>query len=503
MNSRYLYSAGALVIAICAFCFAAPKRDAEAQQRELEVLKQYLQSARDSLQRDITDRWRQKQRFVEQREIDKEGLLRLREEQERAFNELSQAKEEVLAKQRVLEDERKAVDDTREEWEYVALSFSEVFEKESKNLVEYMPLTLEKRREDLEDLRRQYSTSNNPASMLPKILDYHEKYLTYGDRITISKQVVMPDEGEPAEMSVVRFGNIMAYAIDNSGNPYIIRQTGKLGAARYTIEPVQAPELQAFLQEKLPVWVDNAEIESRVAMDVMQNSNSGILISGNKVKVSTRLTNWLKAGGPVMIPLLLLLAWALALIVMKLFQYSRKDRVNRDLYDNVVKMLKRGETEQAHKYADSHKGVVAKVVSACLAHSKWNRNSAEKAVREILLDEVPQLDKSLATLAVIAGAAPLLGLLGTVTGMINLFEVITHYGTGDPKILAGGISEALITTQTGLAVAIPILLVHNFLRNRSLHIQSEMGKSAIRILNRLWPETDQPATATPAEAPAR
>jgi biopolymer transport protein ExbB len=90
---------------------------------------------------------------------------------------------------------------------------------------------------------------------------------------------------------------------------------------------------------------------------------------------------------------------------------------------------------------------------------------------------------------VIAGAAPLLGLLGTVTGMISLFEVITHYGTGDPKILAGGISEALITTQTGLATAIPILLIHNWLRNQSLHIQSEMEKHAIRILNRLWPET--------------
>jgi biopolymer transport protein ExbB len=73
--------------------------------------------------------------------------------------------------------------------------------------------------------------------------------------------------------------------------------------------------------------------------------------------------------------------------------------------------------------------------------------------------------------------------------MITLFEVITHYGTSDPKILAGGISEALITTQAGLSIAIPILLIHNFLRNQSLHIHAEMEKHAVRILNRLWPET--------------
>ena len=72
--------------------------------------------------------------------------------------------------------------------------------------------------------------------------------------------------------------------------------------------------------------------------------------------------------------------------------------------------------------------------------------------------------------------------------MISLFKVITHYGTGDPKMLASGISEALITTETGLIIAIPLLLIHNALRNRTNRIMVEMEKGAIRILNRLWPE---------------
>jgi len=92
---------------------------------------------------------------------------------------------------------------------------------------------------------------------------------------------------------------------------------------------------------------------------------------------------------------------------------------------------------------------------------------------------MPGLASHLNTLAVIAAVAPLLGLLGTVTGMISLFEVITRFGTGDPKLLAGGISEALITTEVGLIVAIPILLIHNYLRNRKNRIGSDLQLHAM------------------------
>ncbi|MDO5575500.1 MAG: MotA/TolQ/ExbB proton channel family protein, partial [Fibrobacter sp.] len=81
------------------------------------------------------------------------------------------------------------------------------------------------------------------------------------------------------------------------------------------------------------------------------------------------------------------------------------------------------------------------------------------------------------------------GLLGTVTGMINLFEVITKFGTGDPKILAGGISEALITTEAGLIIAVPVLLFHNYLRNRKKKIVVELQLHALRLLNRIYCET--------------
>jgi biopolymer transport protein ExbB len=467
----------------------APKRTLEAQKKELAVLKEYLGDARDSLQAEITDRWRQKQRFVEQREIDKEMLSQLRETQERTFTELSQAKEERFARERILEDERKAVEAAKEQWRFTFTAFDEAFDKEIKALPSANPLDMEERRRRLEEIRMELKRESRPEKTLAAITGYYLDHVEENRVARTTKQVVMPDESDPREMRVVRFGDVFAYALDASGEPFVIRQTGKLGSGRYTIEKIGAPELAMSIQEKLPGWVEQTELSGTIPVDVMQNANAGILISGKKVKTSTRIVQWFKSGGLVMFPLVILMLWAIVLVILKLFQYSRKHKNNKNLYDTVASMLARDEKEKAREYAAKHKGVVARVVKACLDHSKWNRSSAEKAVREILVEETPQLHKHLATLAVIAGAAPLLGLLGTVTGMISLFEVITHYGTGDPKILAGGISEALVTTQTGLATAIPILLMHNWLRNQSLHIQSEMEKHAIRILNRLWPET--------------
>jgi len=131
--------------------------------------------------------------------------------------------------------------------------------------------------------------------------------------------------------------------------------------------------------------------------------------------------------------------------------------------------------------------LVSSVVEICLSKEFESREQVEKAIEEFLLKEAPKLDKNLGTIAVLAGASPLLGLLGTVTGMIRLFQVITEVGTGDPQMMAGGISEALVTTEVGLAIAIPLLLIHNWLNSRRNNIVGDMDMVAMQILNRIWP----------------
>ncbi len=478
---------GVLVLVCC--LQAAPREQVEAQQRELDLLKSYLSAARDSLQREIAERWRQKQRFVEQRELDKEELERLRGKQEQVFAELGQIKEEAFARERLLEDTRKELATKQEEWNFVTSSFAEVFEKEARALSGGFPLDMEQRREALEQMRRDYAATKKPDATLAALMAYHGEGFETEGRVTIGRETIMPDDGELRQMTVARFGTLFAYALGDAAEPYVVRQTGKLGSERYTIEKVGAEHLAASLRESIPMWVKDGDIAGPVTIDVMQNANSAILLSGERVSRLEKLKGWFRAGGPVMVPLMLLALWGVVLMIVKALQFRSKHKANQQYYETVAKHLRAGENEKALSFARKRRGVVAKVVVTCLEHAKWTRASAEKAVREILVEESPQLNKHLATLAVIAGAAPLLGLLGTVTGMISLFEVITHYGTSDPKILAGGISEALVTTETGLIIAIPVLLMHNFLRNQSVHIHTEMEKHAIRILNRLWPET--------------
>ena len=123
------------------------------------------------------------------------------------------------------------------------------------------------------------------------------------------------------------------------------------------------------------------------------------------------------------------------------------------------------------------------VLRAGLEARDEDRDTLESVLQEAILHELPRIERGMAVLAVLGAVAPLLGLLGTVTGMIDTFRVITLFGTGDPKLMSGGISEALITTELGLAVAIPIMLLHTFLSRRADHIVGDMEEKAVQLTN--------------------
>ena len=106
----------------------------------------------------------------------------------------------------------------------------------------------------------------------------------------------------------------------------------------------------------------------------------------------------------------------------------------------------------------------------------------ELKLDDAILKEIPPLERNLSLLKLLAGVAPLLGLLGTVTGMILTFQAITLFGTGDPKLMAGGISQALITTVLGLVVAIPLLLLHAAAATRSREIVQILEEQATGMI---------------------
>ena len=106
----------------------------------------------------------------------------------------------------------------------------------------------------------------------------------------------------------------------------------------------------------------------------------------------------------------------------------------------------------------------------------------EAQLEDVLSRAVPVLEQNLSTIKLLAAVAPLLGLLGTVVGMIETFQSITLFGTGDPKLMAGGISQALVTTMLGLIAAVPLLFVHNILESRSRSITQVYEGQAIGLI---------------------
>jgi biopolymer transport protein ExbB len=182
---------------------------------------------------------------------------------------------------------------------------------------------------------------------------------------------------------------------------------------------------------------------------------------------SDDLWDWLRSGGFLVWPILLVGVVGLGLGLVRFITLGSSRAFSETRMREIVERVERGEIAKAKEYcARGGKFPACRVLGRALDHLGLNQEVLENALQEAILQELPRLERFLPSMQILAAIAPLLGLLGTVTGMINTFQVITLFGTGDPRMMSGGISEALITTQLGLAVAIPIMVLHHFLERR-------------------------------------
>ncbi|MFA9480142.1 MotA/TolQ/ExbB proton channel family protein [Phycisphaerales bacterium AB-hyl4] len=209
------------------------------------------------------------------------------------------------------------------------------------------------------------------------------------------------------------------------------------------------------------------------------------------------------AGGLVMIPLGLVALLAVLLIVERWFTLHRAGRGGDGLAAAVFEAYERGDADAAVRRCQASDGVVARVLLACLSRREQGQHAMEDGIQAQLLHEAPRLERFLAGIAVLGAVSPLLGLLGTVTGIIQTFEVITTFGNVQPGAMAGGISEALITTAAGLVIAIPILLLHSALSGKSDRIISDAEKHAATMLNLSQARSGEVAGAVAVEAASK
>ena len=188
-------------------------------------------------------------------------------------------------------------------------------------------------------------------------------------------------------------------------------------------------------------------------------------------------------GGIVMIPLLLCSIVALVVSIER-WLYLRNARVDTEgLMGKIRAALGSGSVEQARGICEATAGPVARVLGASLAHFGMPKDDLREVAREEALAQLPVLDGRLPLLATMVTVAPLLGLLGTISGLIKVFHVIAGGGIGDATALSAGIAEALITTFAGLTIAIPFLIVYNSLSGRVEALTHEMELRVTELLN--------------------
>jgi len=309
--------------------------------------------------------------------------------------------------------------------------------------------------ERIELVERLASGEANPSAS-----EMRELWLTLLDEMEQSGRVqrfstaVIAANGEEQSRQVTRIGTFNALA-DGQYLRYLPESGKLLALAR---QPAGTSMADALRFEQI------AEPLATVAIDPSRGAILALVVQ------TPEMRERVAQGGVIGYLILLIGAVGLVLGLYRLVVVliaQRQMRVDRDNPHN----------HSGHTWSRLHEVAEDEAYQA-------DANALAAKLDEVVATEAEQLNRGLPTLAIFAAVSPLLGLLGTVTGMIETFQVITLFGAGDPRLMSGGISQALITTQLGLAVAIPLLLLHSFLQGRASGLVALFDQTATDLFAR-------------------
>ena len=308
--------------------------------------------------------------------------------------------------------------------------------------------------------------SKRPVSELEKAFSFAAKQITKLASVQKINGSFFLLDGTKVDGEIIKVGNIASYgytkdvatALVPAGNGLFKAWDNPAKDSATAIYEGKAKDtLSLFVYESTDKEIDSTVTKS--AIDVINS------------------------GGAIGWVIVVLGLAALALMLLRVGFLRNADSNTTEIRAKVVGELLEKDEKSALKVCKASKGATARVLAATIRNIDKEREHLEDIVAEAVLHESSFLDRFGTAIMVIAAVAPLLGLLGTVTGMISTFDIITEFGTGDPKMLSGGISEALVTTELGLIVAIPALLVGNLLSGWSEKIKDHMEQAALHVNN--------------------
>lgn len=198
------------------------------------------------------------------------------------------------------------------------------------------------------------------------------------------------------------------------------------------------------------------------------------------------MLHYLEVGGPILWVLVVISIGAFAVVLERIVFFARNEKNIGDTFkDEILSLVANKKIDEAIALCDTKKSCVASAVKKFLqkAPKGIDVQDYEFILKEITIKETSPYESRLNLLASVISISPMLGLLGTVTGMIRAFTNISKYGAGDAAIVADGIAEALLTTAAGLMIAIPVIVVYNYLNRRLEKMENEIDDVVTNIIN--------------------
>lgn len=307
----------------------------------------------------------------------------------------------------------------------------------------------------------------NYQTALEEVFTQSNKLIRDLSSLTVSQGKFYNLDGSQENGSIVKVGNIASYGVSSKISAALVP------AGEGNFKVWNAPEAASTAQN-----LKNLDLSKPLNIFIYENAAQEI----ENVQEKT-LMDIINSAGIIGWVIVVVGAVGLLLALLRIiFLASASSSTSNLAKSTLAKLLDSG-VDGALEYLKSKKGSTARVLKATIRNLDRDREHIEDIVAESILHESGRLDKFGSIILVIAAVAPLLGLLGTVTGMIATFDIITEFGTGDPKLLSGGISIALVTTELGLIVAIPVLMIGNMLGGWAERVKDSMEHSALHLIN--------------------
>ncbi len=319
------------------------------------------------------------------------------------------------------------------------------------------------------------------------LLKRHEVTYTQFYGAEISQVGSRPD----VNVNRLRLGTVFLGEVANdNGNVQALMRSGALQGKIFEWNANLPTEMATNIKQAVNQAGSTAEAKAGIVsipLDVLQNKAVKNSISDVKELTWTEKAKaFFKKGGIVMYPLALVAIIALLLFLERLLVLSYRGKIGRRFIKKMDALVAEKKYDEAASLCLKRETSLSMVLFSVLNKVNDTRENAERSLQEALLREQPKLERRMGLLAAMGTIAPLLGLLGTVTGIITLFTVITEVGTNDARVLAGGISEALVTTEMGLVIAIPVMILHGLLSEKIEKITSELYVQSTSLMNKVF-----------------